>query len=144
MLSKRWNCFLILICSAWDVHVKTVNILQLAVHAWKFVWLRLSVQWNRFLVCSVCDKMVSTSDLHAHALLSKITQKYQIKMQISTIINQNFKKKILEPIYCIGPKWTFWRKKFLLAKKIWFRLCSVTGEMFEHRNSGKNQILFEN
>ncbi len=26
-----------------------------------------------------------------------------------------------------------------LSKKIWFRVCSATAEMFEHRNSGKNR-----
>ncbi len=43
------------------------------------------------------------------------------------------------------------KKKFLdiSQKKIWFRVCSVTAEMFEHRNSGENrrkrrQFFFEN
>ncbi len=43
------------------------------------------------------------------------------------------------------------RKKIFgyLSKKIWFRVCSVTAEMFEHRNSGENrrkrsEIFFEN
>ncbi len=36
-----------------------------------------------------------------------------------------------------------------LSNKIWFRVCSVTAEMFEHRNSGENrrkrsEIFFEN
>ncbi len=36
-----------------------------------------------------------------------------------------------------------------LSKKIWFRVCLVTAEMFEHRNSGENRrkrstIFFEN
>jgi hypothetical protein len=33
------------------------------------------------------------------------------------------------------------KKKFLgnLSKKILFRVCSVTAEMFEHRNSGENR-----
>ncbi len=36
-----------------------------------------------------------------------------------------------------------------LSKKIWFRVCSVTAEMFEHRNFGENgrkrsEIFFEN
>ena len=70
-------------------------------------------------------------------------------MQISPIKNLNFEKpsmnlskrtivKILE-------------KKFFgyLSKKIWFRVCSVTAEMFEHRISGENrrkrsEIFFEN
>ncbi len=36
-----------------------------------------------------------------------------------------------------------------ISKKIWFRVCSVTAEMFEHGNSGENrrkrsEIIFEN
>jgi hypothetical protein len=70
-------------------------------------------------------------------------------MQISPIKNQNFEKpsrnlsnrtkvKILK-------KKIFW----ISLKKIWFRVCSVTAEMFEHRNSGENrrkrsEIFFEN
>jgi hypothetical protein len=79
-----------------------------------------------------------------------MTQKSLIKMQILPIKNQNFEKlsrnlsnrtkvKILK------------KKKFFgyLSKKIWFRVCSVTTEMFEHRNSGENrrkrsEIFFEN
>ncbi len=70
-------------------------------------------------------------------------------MQISPIKNQNFeqpsrnlsnrtKVKILE-------------KKYFgyLSKKIWFRVYSVTAEMFEHKNSGekrrkRSEIFFEN
>jgi hypothetical protein len=59
-------------------------------------------------------------------------------MQISAIKNPNFEKpsknlsdrtkvKILK-------KKIFW----ISLKKIWFRVCSVTTEMFEHRNSGEN------
>jgi hypothetical protein len=42
------------------------------------------------------------------------------------------------------------KKKFWISlKKIWFRVCSVIAEMFEHRNSGENrrkrsEIFFEN
>ncbi len=51
-----------------DLHVKTVHILPLAEHARKFVPRMLSVRWKRFLVCSVCDKIVSTYAQHAHAI----------------------------------------------------------------------------
>jgi hypothetical protein len=70
-------------------------------------------------------------------------------MRISPIKNPNFEKpsknlsdrtkvKILKKIFFS-----------YLSKKIWFRVCSVTAEMFEHRNSGENRrkrskILFEN
>jgi hypothetical protein len=52
-------------------------------------------------------------------------------MQILTIKNRNF--------------WIFW----ICLQKIWFRVCSVTAEMLELRNSGENQrirseIYFEN
>ncbi len=63
---------------------------------------------NLFLVCSVCDKIVSSYAQCAiksfpHMLsmrmlqFSKITQKYQIKMQISTINNGNFEKLAKNP-----------------------------------------------
>ena len=86
MLSQLWNPFRV--CSAsdkirsayaqcamkfiprsMDLHVKTVQILPLAEHAWKFVPRMLSVRWNRFLVCSVWDKIVSTYAQHAHAII---------------------------------------------------------------------------
>ncbi len=51
-----------------NLHVKTVHILPLAEHALKFVPRMLSVRWNRFLVCSVCDKIVSAYAQHAHAI----------------------------------------------------------------------------
>ncbi len=70
-------------------------------------------------------------------------------MQISPIKNKNFEKpsrnlsdrtkvKILE-------KKIFW----ISLQKIWFRVCSVNAEMFEHRNSCENrrkrsETFFEN
>ncbi len=78
-----------------------------------------------------------------------MTQKSLIKMQISPIKNQNFVNSL--GTYLIEPKWRFWGKNFLYIsqKKIWFRVCSVTAEMFEHQNSGENrrkrsEIFFEN
>jgi hypothetical protein len=71
-------------------------------------------------------------------------------MQISPIKNPNFEK----------PSWNlsnrnkvkiFEEKIFFgyLFKKILFRVCSVTAEMFEHQNSGENrrersEIFFDN
>ncbi len=85
MLSQWWNPFRVCsasdeICSAYaqcvmkfvqrilsmDVHVKTVHILPLAEHARKFVPCVLSVRWNCFLVCSVCNKIVSTYAQYVH------------------------------------------------------------------------------
>ncbi len=47
-------------------------------------------------------------------------------MQISPMKNLNFEKASRNPSN---------RTKV----KIWFRVCSVTAEMFEHQNSGENR-----
>jgi len=70
-------------------------------------------------------------------------------MQISTIKNQNLEKPSRNPsnrtkVKILGRK-IFW----ISLKKNWFRVCSVTGEMFEYRISGENrrkrsEIFFEN
>jgi hypothetical protein len=59
-------------------------------------------------------------------------------MQISPIKNQNFEKQSRNPSKRTKVK--ILNKNFFgyLSKKIWFRVCSVTAEMFEHRNSGEN------
>ncbi len=58
-------------------------------------------------------------------------------MQISPIKNQNFEKPSRNPSNRTKVK--ILKKKFFgyLSRKIWFRVCSVTAEMFEHRNSGE-------
>ncbi len=58
-------------------------------------------------------------------------------MQISPIKNQNFEKP--SRILPNRTKVKILGKKIFgyLSKKIWFRVCSVTAEMFEHRNSGE-------
>ncbi len=60
-------------------------------------------------------------------------------MQISPIKNQNFEKPSRNLFDRTKVK--ILKKKFFrhLSKKIWFRVCSVTAEMFEHRNSGENR-----
>jgi hypothetical protein len=70
-------------------------------------------------------------------------------MQISPIKNQNFEKPSRNPSNRTKVK--ILKKDFLgyLSKKILFRVCSVTAEMFEHRNSGeyrrkRSEIFFEN
>ncbi len=81
-----------------------------------------------------------------------MTQKSLIKMQISPIKIQNFEKpKNRKKIFLDISQKTEKPKKFFgyLSKKIKFRVCSVTAEMFEQRNSGENrrkrsEILFEN
>ncbi len=70
-------------------------------------------------------------------------------MQISPIKKKNFEKPSRNPSNRTKVK--ILKKNYFgyLSKKIWFRVCSVTAEMFEHRNSGENrrkrsEILFEN
>jgi hypothetical protein len=70
-------------------------------------------------------------------------------MQISPIKNQNFVKPSRN--LSDRTKVKFLKKFFFgyLKKKIWFHVCSVTVEMFEHRNSGENrrkrsEFFFEN
>ncbi len=70
-------------------------------------------------------------------------------MQISPIKNPKFKKPSRKPTY--QDQSEDFKKKIsgYLSKKIWFRVCSVTAEMFEHRNSGENrrkrsEIFFAN
>ncbi len=70
-------------------------------------------------------------------------------MQISPIKNQNFEKPSRN--LPNKTKVKILNKNFLgyFSKKIWFRVCSVTAETFEHRNSGENgrkrsEFYFEN
>jgi hypothetical protein len=60
-------------------------------------------------------------------------------MQISPIKNQNFEKLSRNPSNRTKVK--ILKKKIFgyLSKKIWFCVCSVTAEMFEHRISGENR-----
>ena len=52
-----------------DCTCKNVHILPLAEHARKFVPRMLSMRWNRFCVCSACDKIVSAYAQHTHATI---------------------------------------------------------------------------
>ncbi len=54
-----------------DLHVKSVNTLPLAEHARKFFQRRFIVRQNCFLLCSVCDKIISTYAQHRHAITFK-------------------------------------------------------------------------
>jgi hypothetical protein len=60
-------------------------------------------------------------------------------MQISSIKNPNFEKPSRN--LSNRTKVKILKRKFFgyLSKKIWFRVCSVTAEMFELRNSGENR-----
>jgi hypothetical protein len=60
-------------------------------------------------------------------------------MLILTINNRNFQKPSRNPSNRTKVK--ILKKKIFgyLSKKIWFRVCLVTAEMFEHRNSGENR-----
>ncbi len=78
-----------------------------------------------------------------------MTQRSLIRMQISPIKNPNFEKPSRNRSN--RTKMKILKKKFfwISLTKIWFRVCSVTAEMFEHRNSGENrrkrsEFFFEN
>ncbi len=121
---------------------KNVHILPLAEHARKFVPRMLSMQsaYAQHAIKSF-PRMLRICMLQ----ISKMTQKTLIKMQISPIKNPNFEK----PSRNLSNR-TKGKKKFWISfKKILFRVCSVTAEMFEHRNSDekrrkRSEIFFEN
>ena len=52
-----------------DCTCNNVHILQLAEHARKFVPSMLSMRENSILVCSACDKIVSTYAQHKYAII---------------------------------------------------------------------------
>jgi hypothetical protein len=70
-------------------------------------------------------------------------------MKILTINNPNFQKPSRNPSNKIQVK-ILKKKNFVdSSSKKFVRVCSVTAEMLEHRNSGENrrkrsEILFEN
>ncbi len=160
MLSVRWNRFRA--CSANDEIVSAY-----AQHTMKSLPRMLSVRWNCFRVCSACNKIVYAAAQHAfrcpckncqnfighwanakirsayaqhtHAIIFENDSKNQIKLQISTIKNQNFEKPSRNPSHRTKVKILKKNVFLYLSKKIWFRVCSVTAEMFDHRNSGQNQ-----
>jgi hypothetical protein len=72
-----------------NLHVKTVHILPLAEHARKFV--------PRMLMCEEFVSSFAQSAIKSFLRILGITQKSQIKMQISTIKNQNFEKPFMNP-----------------------------------------------
>ncbi len=122
-----------------DCICKNVHILPLAEHAQKFVPRMPSMQRNRFCVCSACDKIVSAYAQHIHSIIFENDSKSLFKMQIWPIKNPNFEKPSMNlsnrTKVKILKKKIFW----ISLKKFWFRVCSVTAEMFEHRNSGENR-----
>ncbi len=70
-------------------------------------------------------------------------------MQILPIKNQNFEKPSKNLSDRTKVKILTTKIFGYISNKIWFRVCSVTAEMFEHRNSGENrrkrsEIFFEN
>ncbi len=60
-------------------------------------------------------------------------------MQILTINNRNLQKPSRNPSNRTKVKILKKKNFWITHKKIWFRVCSVTAEMFEHRNSGENR-----
>ncbi len=153
----RWNRFLVCsacdeICSAYaqgaikfvprmlsmDVHVKTLHILPLAEHALKFVPRMLSLRWNRFLVCSVCDKIVSTYAQHTHAIIFEklLKNRYQIKMQILTLIIEILKNR--PGTHLIGLKWKFWNKIFFDSSQ-----KNLVPRMLSHRENVRTSKFWQ-
>jgi hypothetical protein len=70
-------------------------------------------------------------------------------MQIPPIKNPNFEKPPRN--LSNRTKGKILKEKIFgyLSKKIWFRVCSITAEMFEHQNYGENrrkrsEIFFAN
>jgi hypothetical protein len=149
MLSQQWNPFGV--CSASDeirsvyaqcaikfvplmlsmyLHVKTVHILPLAKHARKFVPCMLSVRWNCFLVCLVCDKIVSAYAQHAHCAcynFQKLLKNPKLKCKFRQK-NQNFEKPFRNPSN--RTKVNFWKKHFLdISPK------SLVPRMLSHREN---------
>ncbi len=94
---------------------------------------------NSFLVCSACDEIGSEYAQHAiksfprmlsicMLLLSKMTQKSLIKMQISPIKIKILKNRL--GTYLIGPKWRFWKKIFWVSLK-----KNLVPRMLSHRGN---------
>ncbi len=118
-----------------DCTCKNAHILPLAKHARKFVPCMLSMRWNRFRICSVCDKIVSAYAQLTHAIIFKNDS----KMQISQIKNQNFEK----PSRNLSNRT---KVKILKQKFCWISLKkNLVPRMLSHRgnvrtsNSGKNR-----
>ena len=168
MLSMRWNRFQV--CSAcdeitspyaqcaikfvprmlsMDCTCKKVHILPLAEHARKFVPRMLSMWWNRFRVCSACDKIVSVHAQHTHAIIFEKYLKNQIKMQILTINNRNFQKPSRKPSnrtkLKILKKKIFWiaHQKNLVPRMLSHRGNVRTSKFWRNRRK-RSEIFFEN
>jgi hypothetical protein len=81
-----------------DCTCKTVHILPLAEHARKLIPRMLSVQRNRFLVCSACDKIVSPYAQHAHTIIFENDSKIPDENANFDFKKSKFGKTVQEPI----------------------------------------------
>ncbi len=88
----------------------------------------------------MCDKIVSAYAQHAHAIIFENYSKSPIKMQISTIKNQNFEKPFRNPSN--RTKVNFLKKTFLdISPNKFGFVYAVTAKMFKLRNSGENRRI---
>ncbi len=74
----------------------------------------LSVRWNHFLVCPVCVKIVSAYAQHAQSAchnFQKLLKNPKLKCKFWLQKIQILKNRLRT--HLIGPKCTFWKKKFL-------------------------------
>ncbi len=110
----------------------------------------LSVRWNRFRVCSACDKIVSAYAQHTHAIIFEKYSKIPNKMQVLTINNRNFQKPSRNPSN--RNKQKIWRKKLLDSSSKKFgsapRMLSHRGNVrtskFCRKSKEKKRIFFKN
>jgi hypothetical protein len=121
-----------------------------------------SIQENLFGLCSVCVEIVSSYAQCAIKLFRVCSAcacynfqklfknpKLKFNFESSTIKKYNFEKPFRNPSNRTQVNILKKKKILYLAKKTWFRVCSVTAKMFEHQNSDENRrkrskIIFEN
>ncbi len=131
----------------------------------------LSMRWNRFPVCSACDEISSPyAQCRIKFVLRMLSIDYTCKNVHLLPLAEHARKFVPR---MLSMQWNWFRvcsacdkivsafaqqmhaiifenKNFWISlKKICFRVCSVTAEMFEHQNSGENgrkrsKIFFEN
>ncbi len=131
-----------------NIHVKTVNIFPLAEHTRKFVRRMLSVRWNRFLVCSVCDKIVSTyAQPWACYNFLKLLKNTKLKCKFWPKIIENLKNRL--GTHLIRSKWKFEIFLNIAYQKNWVpRMLShrenVRTWKFWQKSKVKIKFFFEN
>ncbi len=154
MLSMRWNRFPVCsacdkvsspyaqcatnsfrVCSAWIVHVNMFTFYR---------W--LSMRGNSFLVCLACGEI--GSPYAQHAIKSCYNFRKWLKYPYLKCRFRLQKIQILKNLlgtYLIGPKWRFWKTKFLdiSQKNLVPRILSHRGRTSKFwRKSKENKRIF--